>query len=250
MSFVLYEREGPIATITLNRPERLNALGQQLSLELAENWVRFRDDTEARVAILKGAGRAFCAGRDLKEIAETGNSSRFQHPVPNIYGTGDLPKPVIAAVHGHAIAGGFLLAVNADLCIAAESAIFAMPQARYGIYASPLPFVSALVPTAFIFELFLTGEPVTAQRAYEVGLVNRVVPDSQLVQEAMKLAETIVSFSPLAVRTTKQSLLKAVEPNEAARMLVDVGYKEADASGEIVEKTQAFAQRRLRPLSS
>ena len=249
MRDVLYDRDGHIAIITLNRPERLNALNQQLSRELAETWLRFRDDEAAHVAILRGEGRAFCAGRDLKEIADTGNSSRFQHPVPDIYGTAALAKPVIAAVHGYAIAGGFLLAAQADLRIAAETAVFAMPQARYGIYARPLPFVSALVPTAFIAELFLTGEPVTAQRCYDVGLLNRVVPADRLLDEALAMAAKVASFPPLAIRTTMRTLRQAVAPNEAAQVLVDVGYREADLSGEIVGQTQAFAARQLRPLS-
>lgn len=246
MAFVNYDKRNGVVAVTLNRPERLNALGNPLLQELAEAWLRFRDDEDAKVAVLTGAGRAFCAGRDLKEWAGTGRVARPDLTIPDIFllRAGELLKPVIAAINGVALAGGFILALRADIRIAAESATFGMPQGTRGLFASMSPFVNQVIPTCVIAELFLTGETISAQRAYELGLVNRVVPDGELMPTAMKMAERMAELSPLVLRMTKQTLLKATEVSEAALLLETYLYKESDASEDALEGARAFVEGR------
>ena len=136
------------------------------------------------------------------------------------------------------------MALRADIRIAAESATFGMPQGRRGLYASMSPFVNQMIPTCVIAELFLTGETISAHRAYELGLVNRVVPDGELMSTAMKMAERMAELSPLVLRETKQTLLKATEVNEAALVLETHLYRENDASEDALEGARAFAERR------
>ena len=244
MAFVNYEKRNRVAVVTLNRPERLNALGNALLQELAEAWIKFRDDPEARVAILTGAGKVFCAGRDLKEWAETGRVARPELTVPDIFSTGELLKPVIAAINGPALAGGFTLALRADLRIAAESATFGMPQGIRGLFAPTSIFATQMIPTCIVMELFLTGENIPARRAYEVGLINKIVPDGELMSAAMELAERIAEASPLVLRMTKQSISKSTQVSEASRLLEAYLYKESDASEDALEGARAFVERR------
>lgn len=145
MPFVDYEQKNAIAFITLNRPERLNAFGSGIAVGLREAFTRFQEDKEARVAILSGAGRAFCAGVDVKEVAESGmfldNPLTCLHP----YGSLDLTKPVVAAIRGYCLGAGFnLLAMQADLRVAAEDAIFGLPELERGIYCLSTMFLHQL----------------------------------------------------------------------------------------------------------
>src|SRR5262245_26790760 len=206
---VRYEREGPVAWVTIDRPEARNALDQAVRTGLFDAVARFEAD-DAAVLVLTGAGdQAFCAGGDLKEMA----ALALEVPPPDflpIFGRNvHLDRPTIAAVNGVAFAGGFLLAQMCDLCVAAESARFAITEPKVGRgapWAMPLPW---LVPPRVALELLLTGEPIDAARACEVGLVNRVVPGGALHGAVQELAETIAANAPLSVRAAKEMVYRA-----------------------------------------
>ncbi|MGH7606528.1 MAG: enoyl-CoA hydratase/isomerase family protein [Gemmatimonadales bacterium] len=209
---VRYERDGPVAWLTIDRAEARNALNQAVRDGLWSGFERFAADADARVLVLTGAGeRAFCAGADLKEMAETGLRVPPPDFIPHLNRTVHMDKPVIAAVNGVALGGGFLLAQMCDLCVAAEHARFGITEARWGRgapWAAPLPW---LIPPRVALELLLTAEPIDARRAYEVGLVNRVVPAGRLREEAQGLAERIAANAPLSVAAGKRLVYAAAE---------------------------------------
>ena len=201
---VRYDCEGGVAWLTIDRPESRNALSFEVRQGLWAGFRRFIADDAAAVMVITGTGdRAFCAGGDLKEMADVSLRvpGRDFLPVPgrNL----EVGKPLIAAVNGVAYGGGFLLAQMCDLCVAAETAKFAISEARWGRgmpWAAPLPW---LIPPRVALELVLTGEPIDAHRAREIGLVNRVVPLADLNQEVAALAGAIVRNAPLTVRAAK-----------------------------------------------
>ena len=242
---VSYQLEDGVAWLVIDRPEARNAINQAVGKGLWEGFRRFEEDTAAAVLVLTGAGEAFCAGADLKEMAALGLTVPPRDMAPNLGRNLQVTKPVIAAVNGPAFGGGFLLAQMCDLCVAGTSAQFAITEARWGRgapWAAPLPW---LVPPRVAMELLLTGEPIDAQRAYEVGLVNRVVPDPELRSEAGRLARRIAGNAPLSVRAAKamvqasagRALDEAVE--EGWRLFEPV-YLSEDAQ----EGPRAFVERR------
>jgi enoyl-CoA hydratase/carnithine racemase len=201
---VRYRLEDGVAWLVIDRPEARNAINRAVGAGLWDGFRRFEADPDAVVLVLTGAGdAAFCAGADLKEMAALGMTVPPRDWVPHLGRNLQVTKPVIAAVNGVAVGGGFLLAQMCDLCVAAESARFGITEARWGRgapWAAPLPW---LVPPRVALELLLTGEPIGARRAYEVSLVNRVVPDAALREEAERLAATIAANAPLSVRAAK-----------------------------------------------
>jgi enoyl-CoA hydratase/carnithine racemase len=201
---VRYHLEDRVAWLVIDRPEARNAINRAVGEGLWDGFRRFEADPAAAVLVLTGAGdAAFCAGADLKEMAALGMTVPPRDWVPHLGRNLQVTKPVIAAVNGVALGGGFLLAQMCDLCVAAEGARFGITEARWGRgapWAAPLPW---LVPPRVALELLLTGEPIGARRAYEVGLVNRVVPDAALREEAGRLAATIAANAPLSVRAAK-----------------------------------------------
>ena len=243
---VRYEVTGGAAWLTINRPEARNALNQAVRDGLYDCVRRFNADDSAKVLILTGAGdRAFCAGGDLKEMAEV--ALRVPPPdfLPQFGRNIEVAKPTIAAVNGVAYAGGFLLAQQCDLCLAAESARFAVTEVKVGRgspWAVPLP---RLIPPRAAMEILLTGDPVSAPRAYELGLVNQVVPDADLASAAQALAMRIAANAPLSVRAAKQTVYLAAEHplsqayEEADRIWAPV-YRSADAQ----EGPAAFRDKR------
>ena len=242
---VSYQLEDGVARLVIDRPEARNAINQAVGRGLWEGFRRFEEDPAAAVLVLTGAGEAFCAGADLKEMAALGLTVPPRDMAPNLGRNLQVTKPVIAAVNGPAFGGGFLLAQMCDLCVAGTSAQFAITEARWGRgapWAAPLPW---LVPPRVAMELLLTGEPIDAQRAYEVGLVNRVVPDPELRSEAGRLARRIAGNAPLSVRAAKamvqasagRALDEAVE--EGWRLFEPV-YLSEDAQ----EGPRAFVERR------
>src|SRR6201996_4761318 len=179
---VIYERAADgVAWLTINRPEARNALSKGVRDGLWEGFRRFADDGDAAVLILTGAGdKAFCAGGDLKEMSDTALKIPPKDFIVHLGRTVQVKKPVIAAVNGYAFAGGFLLAQQVDLCIASDNAKFGVTEGKVGRgspWAAPLPW---LIPPRAAMELLLTAEPITARRAYELGLVNKVVPSADL----------------------------------------------------------------------
>ncbi|MER5388135.1 enoyl-CoA hydratase-related protein [Saccharopolyspora sp. NPDC002686] len=207
MNEVTYELRGEVAWLTINRPEARNALSKAVRDGLFEGAQRFNDDEDAKVLVLTGAGdKAFCAGGDLKEMAETGLEVPPPDFVPQFGRNIQVEKPTIAAVNGVAYAGGFLLAQCCDLCVAAHHARFAITEAKVGRgapWAAPLPW---LIPPRIAMQVLLTGDPIDAERAREVGLVNEVVPAAELAQTTQRLAERIAANAPLSVRAAKRTV--------------------------------------------
>lgn len=249
MEFVKYERVEPhIVVITLNRPERLNAFGSQLSSELEQAFCNYEDDPELRVAILTGAGRAFCAGVDVKEWAERGAPPFREAPrrmLLNEWGTPNLSKPVIAAVRGYCLGAGLnLVLMRCDIRIAGESSLFGMPEVARGVMDITTPFAYQNIPTCFLAELFFTGDPVPAERTLRFGLVNMVVPDEEVMPRALEMARRIARHSPQAVRYTKRNLLKTMEPKEAAFVWENYLRMRSFASRDALEGMRSWVEGR------
>jgi enoyl-CoA hydratase/carnithine racemase len=211
VNHVGYQERNGVAWLTIDRPEARNALSKEVRDGLWEGTRRFVADGSAAVLVLTGAGdNAFCAGGDLKEMAETA----LEIPPPDFlpqFRNIDVPKPTIAAVNGVAYAGGFLLAQQCDLVVAAEHARFAVTEVKVGRgspWAAPL---SWLVPPRVALEILLTGDPVDAARAREIRLVNHVVPAAQLRERAQALAERIAANAPRSVRAAKRTAYLSAE---------------------------------------
>jgi enoyl-CoA hydratase/carnithine racemase len=243
---VRYEVVRGVAWLTIDRPEARNALSQAVREGLFDGVRRFNADDQAAVLVLTGAGdRAFCAGGDLKEMASTSLKVPPPDFLPQFGRNIEVPKPTIAAVNGVAYAGGFLLAQSCDLCIAAESARFAITEVKVGRgspWAVPL---SWLVPPRIAMQILLTGDPITAVRGYEIGLVNQVVPDAELIPVTQALAERIAANAPLSVRAAKRTAyLSARHPMseafEEAERIWEPVYLSADAQ----EGPRAFSEKR------
>jgi enoyl-CoA hydratase/carnithine racemase len=212
---LLYEKRGGIAYITLNRPRAFNALDPETFQGVSQTLLDFRDDDGSLVAIITGAGRAFCIGADVREMlpALRGTSSKEWHQPATIMRGLELWKPIIAAINGHALGGGLELALACDLRIASENAIFGMPEVTLGIIpgwggTQRLP---RAIPLAKAAELLLTGQHIDAQEAYRIGLVNKVVPPPQLMPTAEEWAQRLCQLPPLAVKAAKEAMLKGIE---------------------------------------
>jgi E-phenylitaconyl-CoA hydratase len=209
MPAVIYRQDGHVVTITYNRPERLNAIDGELREELNRAWLRFRDDPDAWVAILTGAGRAFCAGADLRDGAGSAGTfagTFWEKPTINSFESGlELFKPTIAAVNGVCLGYAVTAVSFCDFVIASEDATFGFPEVRLGV---PTIVGAIRMPRRLrwedAMELLLVGEPVDAHRAKEMGLVGRVVPKDRVLDEAVALAERLCRSAPLAVRATKE----------------------------------------------
>ncbi len=223
MAAVEYEkRDGHLVVITMNRPERLNAIDEAMLTGLRDSWLRFSDDDDAWVAVLRGSGRAFTAGADKSwfEKAQRGESTPEEFlnlTAQDLYWSGRLDKPVITAVNGLAVGAGVDLALRSDLRVAAESAWFQQAEVQRGNF---MLFNDSL-PHAIAAEL-AAGFRIPAQRAYEVGMVNRLAPDNKVMDAAMELAEGLLSRVPLAVLYALKTLrdMKNV-PAMVPRRLVD-----------------------------
>jgi len=205
-------KEGSIGIVRLNRPSALNALNFELMGELVKALEELDGDQAVRVIILTGSERAFAAGADLKEMSQSG-------PVDLILGRRfelwdrlrKIAKPIIAAVSGYCLGGGNELAMNCDIIIASENATFGQPEVNVGIMpgAGGTQRLIRAVGKYKAMEMILTGKPITAQEAYRVGLVNRIVPTESLLDEAKKMANEIASKPPISVRAAKEAILKA-----------------------------------------
>lgn len=200
---VLFEVRGQCALITLNRPDQRNAIDRPMCAQLWRAFEDFDKDPSLRVAILTGAGdKAFSSGRDLKEGAR--EEGVPLPPLPILGDTLHVAKPVIAAVNGFAIAGGWVLAQMCDLCIAADTAKFAITEPKVGRGVAWSPPMIHMLGSRIALELMLTGRTIDAKRAYEIGFVNQVVPRAGLIDAALAMAAEVIECAPLSVTAVRQ----------------------------------------------
>jgi crotonobetainyl-CoA hydratase len=244
------EKDGRILTVTLNRPERLNALHPPANSELGEIFDEFADDPELWVAIITGEGRGFCAGNDLKFQAE-GKMKGVEVPTRGFGGLTaryDCDKPVIAAVNGVAMGGGFEIALACDLIIASEDAQFALPEPRVGLaaLAGGIHRLPRQIGMKHAMGMMLTGRRVSAQEGHELGFVNQVVPAAELMATARHWAEQICECAPLSVRASKQAAMQGMAYGtiEAAMDAKYDGIREMVKSDDFIEGPRAFAEKR------
>ncbi len=248
MKWVKYERDGAIVTITMNRPERLNAWGVETSRDIGEAFQQYDDDDEARVAILCGAGRSFCAGGDAKDYkARQAPWSHSPQDEMGIFGRGRLLKPVIGAIQGHCLGAGLLLiAMRCDIRIAADNAQFGLPEAAVGIVNCEVGISNQSIPLCALMEMTMTADPIDAHRACALGMVNKVVPASELMAESRKMAERIAKNSPTAIRLSKQILLKAAEVSAEAKRLESELFQISSSSKDAIGGFSAVAGKQKR----
>jgi enoyl-CoA hydratase/carnithine racemase len=215
--FVIAERRGDAVWLTLNRPERLNAVHLQMRDQLWTNLELLRDDPTVRVAVLRGAGdRAFSAGADITEFGTAPSfvEARDARVRRDLWGVmSQLEIPLIAAVHGFAYGAGLEMSLYCDLRVAAEDALFAIPEVTLGYIPSAggTQTVPRHVPLGEALRMATTGDPITAQRAYELGFVQRVVPRDQLDDAAAEWAETLAARDPRATRATKRAVVRGLD---------------------------------------
>lgn len=257
MSNILYEKKGHVRLITINRAEKMNSLDFAANDELVDLWYEFEEDDDARVAVITGAGsQAFCAGADLKTytlaFAQT-SAPEFRKKYTNGPGFGgitrnlDIDKPIIAAVNGFAISGGFELALACDLRFCSENAEFALQDAKWGFHACDggLIRLPKIIGMGHAMEIILSGERVNAEHAYRIGLVNRIYPQSELLERALDYAQMLASRAPLSHRFAKEVVRRSMgmHQDEAlkweSRSFYDVGMTE-----DLKEGVTSFKERR------
>ncbi|MFJ8019378.1 enoyl-CoA hydratase-related protein [Streptomyces sp. NPDC096311] len=242
MSLKFDEQDG-VLLITLNRPEAANTLNTEVISGLGQALTDAEHNDAIRVIVLTGAGdRVFCAGMDLKEFSSDG-APDVEGPGLEVFQQRLYPKPMIAALNGTAVAGGFELALACDLIVAAEHAKVGLPEVKRGLFAAGggtrLP---QRIPLSLALELGLLGDPVSARRALEVGLVNRVVEGSQVLEEALLLARKIAQNGPLGVAATKRLMYEAVPDTDWAD--IDRTARTVFASEDAREGARAFVEKR------
>ncbi|MBM4444002.1 MAG: hypothetical protein FJ020_01705 [Chloroflexi bacterium] len=213
---LLYEKRGKIAQITINRPRSLNSLDPQTFKELSDALTSYRDDSDLWAAILTSSGsRAFCVGADIKDMLPMLGSIRNEwwRLPPTILRGLELWKPIIAAVNGHALGGGLELVLACDLRIAAEHATFGAPEVNLGIIPGwgATQRLPRSVPFAKAAEMIFFGQRIDAQEAYRIGLVNKVVPQDQLMATAEEWAQKLCEMPPLAIRAAKEAMIRGTE---------------------------------------
>ena len=254
MASVLYEQSDRIVTITMNRPDAMNAIDPETHAALIEAWSRFRDDEDAWVAILTGAGeKSFSAGADLKKMIPAAFARKGGGRGHNDYGLGGITrgleiwKPIIAAINGHCLAGGLEQALACDLRVATPHATFGLPEVRWAIMpgAGGTQRLPRAVPLAKAMEMILMAQTLSAEQALQFGLINAVVPLPELIPTARKWAQTICERGPLAVRAAKEAVVRGL-----TMPLADGLRLEAFLSGTLrgtedaVEGPKAFAEKR------
>jgi enoyl-CoA hydratase len=238
MSVVTVEERGQVTIVSINRPEKLNAINKAVAIELQRAFAAF-DRSDQRVAILTGkGGRAFSAGADVTDLPE------LWRCVPTVGIATD--KPIIAAVSGWCIGGGLVMAMMCDLLVAADSAKFSYPEGKVGITGGMIAGLAARIPHKIAMEMMLLGEPIGAERAYQIGLANRVVPAGREVEEAVAMGEKIIDLAPLALAAMKRFVNDGVLPKGPAELAARYGAELAAVrdSADAAEGVLAFKEKR------
>jgi len=251
----IYEKKDHLAILTLNRPDAMNAMNAAMRREMGEAFVDFRDDADAWVLVITGAGdRAFCAGMDLREMAsrlaggapQQGAPRQPEAPVASLMaGNVEIWKPIIAAINGVAVGGGLETALACDIRIAADSARMGLSEPKRGIIpgGGGLARLPRLVPLGSAMEILLTGDLISAQEAYRIGMVNQVVPAAELMAAANKMAERLMESAPLALRAIKETVMKTRHMSLEEALPARFGPN-VMASEDAREGTAAFGQKR------
>ena len=255
---VLVERDGHILTVTLNRPEKRNAVNSEVMCRLFDAWHMLDTDDELRVAVFTGNGTTFCAGMDLAEIGIIGQDPPANEWIARLRSTPglvyrawlktDLPtKPIILAVEGFARAGGTEILQGTDIRVAGESAVFGVTEVKRGLFpmSGSAVRLRRQIPYAVAAEMLLCGDDISAQRAYEVGLINYVVPDGQALAKAHEIAARIAANGPLSVKAIVATLRETESLREADAYAVEQRHGSAVMSSEDArEGPRAFLEKR------
>ena len=247
MPALIYEKRNRIAYLTLNRPESMNAINGELREALMEAFQDFNRDEDVWVAIVTGAGeKAFCAGMDMKERVARDAGERRQQRMSFPSPTGlNIWKPVVAAINGYCLGGGFQLAQNCDFRICADDALLGVTEVKRGMTPAWTVELAKLIGLAHALEIVLTGENITAQRAYEIGFVNKVVRKAELMTESEKWAKILAENAPLSVRGMKEVLYRCFTlPGEQAEPIARHILYPVTVSEDSKEGPRAFVEKR------
>lgn len=251
------ERREHVLVITIDRPEARNALSLQMGRDLVDAWREYAADPGLRVAVLTGAGdRAFCAGADLKEVSawyasmtpeERRRRAETEPGLGGITRNLDPGKPIIAAINGACLAGGLELALACDIRVAVESATFGLPEVRWGLMpgAGGTQRLPRSIPESMAMEMLLTGRPIEAREALRVGLVSRVVPADELMDQALELADRIAANAPQATRAVRAAARRGRDlPLEEGLRLEQATAEPLRQTEDVQEGLRAFAEKR------
>ncbi|MCR8547584.1 enoyl-CoA hydratase-related protein [Salipiger sp. P9] len=245
---IKYEKDGPVAIVTFDRPKVNNSLTPDMMAGLNAAFDDFNRDDSLRVAILTGAGdKAFCAGADLEQTIPIMASGNFDQLMgdPSKRFFSDVFKPIIGAVNGFCVAGGMEILQGTDLRIASENAVFGLGEVRWGLVPGGGSHVRLprQIPWAVAMEMILTGHPISAERAYQIGMINKIVPQEDLMTEARKLADVICQNGPMAVQTAKEIVVRSFAL-EAPFAFESHLTKKVFASNDAKEGPRAFMEKR------
>ena len=246
--FCKVDKSDHVMTVTMNRPERLNALHPPANAELGEVFDEFAADDDMWVAIITGAGRAFSAGNDLRYQAESGRWVPPPHGFGGLTSRFDLAKPVYAAVNGVAMGGGFEIALACDIIIASDNAVFALPEAKVGLaaLAGGLQRLPRQIGAKRALGMILTGRRVSAQEGYELGFVNAVVPPDELMDETRRWVQMTLECAPLSIRASKDVVYRSLSMASLQESMA-TRYESVEAlsdSQDFIEGPRAFAEKR------
>ncbi len=247
---ILYRKEGRIAFITLNRPEKGNAINSEMACELIEVWKRFRDDEDAWVAIVSGNGNTFCGGYDFGEIER--NHGHWTPDDSVVFGRNrispnchNLWKPIIGALHGYMPGAGMYLALECDIKIAAENSSFALPEPRFNLATSFAAMITKHMLRSSALHLLLTGTRVKAEQAQVIGIINEITSQDLLLERAREMAEQICKLGPMSIRAIKESFYRGqdLDYEQLVSIMKEV-YPPIMNSEDILEGRDAFFQKR------
>jgi enoyl-CoA hydratase len=255
---VIVEKEGPILIVTLNRPEKRNAINSEVMCRLYDAWTQLNDDDDLRVGILTGRGNTFCAGMDLEDLKKLRGDVKQDEWANRVLNTPDLAwkawlkvsrpkKPIILAVEGHALAGGTEILQGTDIRVAGESARFGVTEVQRGLFplAGSTVRLRRQMPYAVAAEILLTGDDIPASRAYQLGLINHVVPDGQALTKAKQIAQRIGDNGPLAVQGILATLRQTEMLPEDKAFEIELSYgMPVLVSEDGKEGAQAFLEKR------
>jgi crotonobetainyl-CoA hydratase len=247
--FVTTERRGPVLIVTMNRPEVYNAVHSPMHHEMSAIWDEFAADPDLWVAVLTGTGaKAFSAGNDLKYTAQGGKGTAPATGFAGLSSRFDLEKPIIAAVNGFAMGGGFEIALACDIVLAADTATFALPEVKVGLFAAAggVQRLSRQIGRKPAVEIMLTGRSVSAAEGHQLGFVNAVLPAEQLMQAALAKAEEICAVSPSSVKATKRILngMDDLEQLKASLLQSRAVITELSKTEDFKEGVNAFVEKR------